>query len=347
MSNMQQRYSYKFNIGDLNLKYIYDPTECDTCRPDYIIIKCKNIGNKSHALFKTICDIAQVNVVIFYENYRTITDYVGIEDSFYFYLNEFEFVMTWNSRSWAMFYQYEYDNKIDELIELIQTKFYENIDFHINEDELLTRPVAMMKSINNNHVVIKETTELTSLSLHKQIKTAYILKTEEPPYIEYDLIDGFDIYEEWPFRAPLPDLIMNEISQEVDDFSQPFKISFYKFAYPSVGYGGLCNFIDVYQKINNGMLSIDMVYDINQDNVLLVKIGRIELYDLINSLDYSDIRYNSNHANIFSKDKIKFKTLITDALRPYVVTDYEVAPYDQQQFERDSREFDVYNDFAM
>ena len=330
-------FKHKFTIEDINLKYIYDPTECDTCRPDYIVIKAKNIKDKSFILFKTICDIAHVDAIDFYEKYRDVNDYVGIQDEMYFYMDDFMFVISWESGSWKYFVDYEED--VNEFVESMRCKFIDNIDFHINEDDLLTRPILMKKCIDNNHVVIKETKQRFEHKYHVKTKTVHINKTEPIPYIEYDLINGFDIYEDWPFRKPLSDLIIEEIDKYVDDYDQPFKISFGKFSFPLIGSAGYGCFMYVYQEIHDNKLSIDMVHDLYSENTLLVKIPRDTLREVIESIDISDIRYNSSGFEVYSEDINELEKRIKDSLAPYIVTDYEVSPYNQWIFEMNRREF--------
>jgi len=337
-------YSETSSSSECYIKFVPEETNS-------VAIRCQNINVFSQQLFKTICDIIGIEAISYYEKYREIEkpdEYcIEIDDyDLYFDLKKFLFAINSKSKYWNKINSIE--ENIDELILALKSKFIENINFHINEDELLTKPILIVKEVNNSHVIIKETTYETLNNMLEQcdefdythyilFETIHINKTDHSPYIEYEIFDDFDIYEDWPFRKPLSELILEKITNCVNDFTQPFKISFKNMLCPTDAmiYGG---FINILQDVDNGKLSIDMVFDIDDEKRILIQISKEQLETAIRSINYDDIRYNSKRLNVYYADEGILRERIVEALIPYKVEHYEIQPYDQQEFEETKNE---------
>ena len=388
-------FSRKFNVGELELEYCFHSSRSDeehsssrsdeehsSSRSDeehWITITCTDAKGKEHALFKTICDIAGIDAIDFYSRYVDINMICDKRHEISFYMatmgeklydddDDFVFDITeehelWQrfncNEEWSIFEKDTNGSKepyLDDFIELFRSKFAENIDFHINKDELPLRPVLMMKLIKDHHVVIKEATVEEINEFVREInndpdnyedrinyKLAHINRTEEVPYLEYDLIDGeFDEYREWPYRTPLVDLVLQDCLCDEINYDQPFKISFYSFLYPEQGASGMYSVINLLQYINDNKLSIDMVHDLDDEKRILVKISRNELEEIIRSVDYSGIRYHSDRFGVYDGDKVTLRERIVEKLMPYKVTNYEIAEYDQENFEESKKSLGKY-----
>ena len=77
-----------------------------------------------------------------------------------------------------------------------------------------------------------------------------------------------------------------------------------------------------------------MVHDLDDEKCILVKISRDTLEEIIRSIDYSGIRYNSNGFTVYDGDKAILRERVVEKLRPYKVKEYDIAEYDQESFER-------------
>ena len=381
-------FSREFNAGELELEYCFHSSRSD--EENWITITCADAKGKEHALFKTICDIAGIDAIDFYSRYVDINMICDKRHEISFYMatmgeelndddDDFVFEITEEHELWQRFNFFEKDTNgskdpyLDDFIELFRSKFAENIDFHINKDELPLRPVLMMKLIKDRHVIIKEATvgSFRPFSSDKSedsveeinefvreiyndegndvdsvdYKLAHINRTEEVPYLEYDLIDGeyyFDEYSEWPYRKPLVDLVLQDCLCDEINYDQPFKVSFYSFLYPEQGESGMYSVINLLQDINDNKLSIDMVHDLDDEKRILVKISRNELEEIIRSIDYSGIRYNSDRFEVYDGDKVTLRERIVEKLMPYKVTNYEIAEYDQESFEESKKSLGKY-----
>lgn len=336
--------SEKF-IGKLKWKYV--PTKCATCGPDLIYLKCKHSDPYSFAIYKSVCDYAEIDAVQFYDKYRSTNSYVGIEDEFYFYIeDEFMFVITDHSDKWEKFdelvngyYDFELEREVNHLNDF-NMMVNANLNFKINDEDLKFYPVDMVKIERGRHVVIREFTEddreglIQSLNPYSFIlrsdheeylgnyerKTVHVKKGDKIPYREYDLEPFFDPYKVWPYRTDLSELLFRFIDERVN-YDRKIIISFYSYFIIQENrirsWGNGC-FIyafnddrDDYDRAK--FRSENKELELNPFHEFYIRTNRESLHKSLESLTMFNIEYN-DHLDIRKSDREFLRYRIEEAL---------------------------------
>lgn len=314
---------------NLSLKWKYVPTECATCGPDLIYLKCKHSKPYTFAIYKAVCEYAEIDAVEFYDQHRSTSTYVGIDDEFYFYIDdEFMFVITDHSPNWDKFDElingyHDVEPDFNEMIE-------KNIGFEINESDLEFYPLDMVKIEKGKHIVIREYRDEDEEGVIQnsfpygslisndgkylgrcEKKTVHIKKGGRIPCREYDLEPFFDPYEVWPYRSDLRELLFNFIETNVN-FDYRFVISFYSFYFTRKN--GICA---------SGRGSFIYAFNIEDDDKrerttdprqeLVLRTNKETLRERIMDLDVAGIEYNEC-LDIRKSDQELLRYKIRDAL---------------------------------